>query len=75
MAEETKKLKLTIEEERCKGCLYCINVCPQNALEISQAVNRKGNRFVILKHPDKCTSCGLCAIICPDTAIEIKEEK
>ncbi|MGD2278822.1 MAG: 4Fe-4S binding protein [Candidatus Omnitrophota bacterium] len=75
MTKEVKKLKLMIDKERCKGCLLCINVCPQKALGLSTAVNKKGNRYVILKHPDKCTCCGLCAIICPDTAIEIAEEK
>ncbi|MGB2629808.1 MAG: 4Fe-4S dicluster domain-containing protein [Candidatus Omnitrophota bacterium] len=75
MKAKTNTMKLKIDKERCKGCILCVNVCPQHVLELTKEVNKKGCRYVNLKDPEKCTHCGLCAIICPDCAIEIIEEK
>ena len=72
--EKTGK-KMTIDMERCKGCVLCVDICPQHALEMSGEVNKKGHRFAILKHPEKCNGCGLCFIVCPDCCIEIKENE
>ncbi|MGB2661835.1 MAG: 4Fe-4S binding protein [Candidatus Omnitrophota bacterium] len=73
MAVTPKKMK--IDKERCKGCMLCVNICPHGALELTEKVNKKGHRYIVLKHPDKCNGCGLCAIICPDCAIEILDEE
>ncbi|MGB2601044.1 MAG: 4Fe-4S dicluster domain-containing protein [Candidatus Omnitrophota bacterium] len=70
----TKKLKLKINIEKCKGCVFCVNVCPRKALELSKEVNKKGFRYVVLKDPDKCNGCGLCAVMCPDCSITLEEE-
>jgi 2-oxoglutarate ferredoxin oxidoreductase subunit delta len=70
-----KSGKIKIDKERCKGCMLCVDVCPQHALELTEKVNKKGQRYVILKFPEKCNRCGLCAIMCPDCAIEITGEK
>ena len=67
----TGKHGLKINKEHCKGCLLCLGVCPQKALELSKDVNRRGNQYVILKAIDKCTGCGLCFMMCPDCVIEI----
>ena len=66
-----KKLKIKIDLEKCKGCMYCIGVCPQKALEASKKVNKRGMQYVVMKAPEKCTGCGLCALVCPDCVIEI----
>ena len=66
-----KRSKLTIDRDKCKGCLLCIEVCPQGALSESKGINQKGFRYVELEHPEKCTGCGMCVIMCPDCAIEI----
>jgi 2-oxoglutarate ferredoxin oxidoreductase subunit delta len=71
----TKPEKIKINKEWCKGCLFCVHICPQNALKVTENVNKKGNRYVVLKFPEKCTGCGLCAVVCPDCAIEITGEK
>ncbi|MFH1798902.1 MAG: 4Fe-4S binding protein [Candidatus Omnitrophota bacterium] len=63
--------KLHIDKEKCKGCMLCIGVCPVKILKISDEINSRGKRHVIISRPDKCTGCALCAIICPDCAIEI----
>lgn len=55
--------------------MFCIDACPQNALEISGEINKRGIQCVVLKHPEKCTGCGLCMLVCPDCAIEIVDKK
>lgn len=67
-----KKIHLKIDKERCKGCLFCIGVCPQKILEVSKDINERGVQYAVLKDPEKCTGCGMCAIMCPDCAIEIE---
>ncbi len=71
MAIKTEKMK--INKEWCKGCMLCVNICPYAALELAENVNKKGQRYVVLKYPEKCTGCGLCAIMCPDCVIEITD--
>jgi 2-oxoglutarate ferredoxin oxidoreductase subunit delta len=68
-----KPEEMKINKEWCKGCMLCINICPHAALELAENVNKKGQRYVVLKYPEKCTGCGLCAIMCPDCAIEITD--
>jgi pyruvate formate lyase activating enzyme len=50
-------------ESRCIGCRTCIEVCPENALSLTEdgmQVNRK-----------LCTNCGVCSEACPSTAMEL----
>jgi len=70
-----KKNTIKIDKERCKGCSLCIGICPQGVLGLSDEVNKKGHRYVVVKHPEKCTRCGLCFIMCPDCSIEIPGEE
>lgn len=70
-----KKYKLKIDRERCKGCLFCAEACPLKALSISDDVNGRGLKYVVLSSPEKCAKCGLCVVMCPDCAIEIVEEE
>ncbi|MCX6144332.1 MAG: 4Fe-4S binding protein, partial [Ignavibacteriales bacterium] len=40
--------KVTIAEEICKGCELCITACPQDSLGLSDKINLKGYRYVVL---------------------------
>ena len=63
---------IQIDEERCKGCLLCIELCPKNSVFLSEKLNLKGY-FVAAFDPDKgCNGCGNCALMCPDVAIEVQ---
>ena len=70
----TKPAKVIIDQERCKGCGYCVEFCPQNALAMSDELNQKGYTppRVVDKH--KCVGCGLCEIICPEFGIKLEQE-
>jgi pyruvate formate lyase activating enzyme len=48
---------------RCIGCKTCLSVCPEGALDLSEA-GMKIDRV-------RCTGCGRCAEECPGTALEL----
>ena len=58
--------EVTIDSDRCKGCLLCIRLCPADAL----ASNGKKPVF---KPPglNECMACGDCAAFCPEAAIRL----
>lgn len=68
--------EITIIEDRCKGCGFCVEYCPNDVLELSEKFNSKGYHPPHVKNREKCVDCGFCRMICPEFAIfteEIKE--
>ncbi|MFC1867028.1 ferredoxin family protein [Thermodesulfobacteriota bacterium] len=78
MDKKSKKGKISIDGELCKGCYLCISVCPQELIFISKKINQQGYYPAGFKEEDgdrkECTACTLCAMICPDVAIEVYRE-
>jgi ferredoxin hydrogenase large subunit len=54
--------------DRCNGCLACVQNCPANALK---DVDRGQNR-TLLHNMTLCARCGNCWRICPQGAIEFQ---
>ena len=54
--------KITINEEKCKGCGLCQKSCPVNAIEGEGREKRIINQ-------EKCIKCGTCLASCPFKAI------
>ena len=54
--------KITINEEKCKGCGLCQKSCPVEAIEGQAREKRVINQ-------DKCIKCGTCLSSCPFKAI------
>ncbi len=54
--------KITINEEKCKGCGLCQKSCPVEAIEGQAREKRVINQ-------DKCIKCGTCLTSCPFQAI------
>lgn len=80
MAEKKAKGKIAIDRERCKGCLLCIEVCPNSNIEADSALNKKGYSPARFKENPKenekgCTGCAQCATVCPEVAIEVYRAK
>lgn len=55
--------------EKCNGCLACIQNCPANALNYMD----QGTRRNILHNMSLCARCGNCWRICPQEAIEFQQ--
>lgn len=78
MAKKTKKGRIEIDRETCKGCCLCISVCPQENITISKELNQKGyypaESLDETREVKTCLGCAMCATICPDVAIEVYRE-
>ena len=63
------KLKqLVINRNWCKGCSLCVELCPQNVLQLDDAEK------AVAARPQDCICCKLCELRCPDLAIEVETE-
>ncbi|MCF6270590.1 MAG: ferredoxin family protein [Melioribacteraceae bacterium] len=69
---------IKIDIEKCKGCVICVEACPEDVIAMSNEVNQKGYLFAV-KIEDGCTGCTNCALVCPDAVItvyrEVKQKK
>jgi len=45
MTKKTKKGKITIDRELCKGCYLCISVCPSHLIAVSDKLNLLPNTW------------------------------
>jgi len=63
------KGRVYILAERCKGCGYCVEFCPSDALALAQGFNKKGYHPPEVADSEACNGCDLCGMYCPDFAI------
>ena len=63
--------RILIDKERCKGCDYCVEFCPREALKMSEELGPRGYSLAEVADETKCLGCGLCEIICPEFAIQV----
>ncbi|MFH1577881.1 MAG: 4Fe-4S binding protein [Candidatus Omnitrophota bacterium] len=63
--------KITIDRERCKGCLLCISFCQRGMIKLDNNLNRRGVKTVKFNSKNECSGCMQCALICPDCCIEV----
>jgi 2-oxoglutarate ferredoxin oxidoreductase subunit delta len=62
---------ITINSEKCKGCLLCVSVCPKSLIAVDKKLNKEGLKTVKFDQKEKCLGCCFCAVICPDCCIEV----
>ncbi len=68
-------VKITINEELCKGCGLCARACPKNLIELSKTkLNAKGYHPAVINDVEKCIACASCARTCPDVVIHIEKD-
>jgi 2-oxoglutarate ferredoxin oxidoreductase subunit delta len=61
--------------ERCKGCNFCVEFCPEEVLAESTGMNAKGYHYPVVA-PGKesaCINCAFCKLVCPEFAIYTEE--
>lgn len=70
----SKKFRLEITSDECKGCGRCVNACPKNLIVKTDQVNMMGVVYVEYLG-EGCIGCGSCFYACPEPgAITIYEE-
>ena len=66
--------KVTIIEERCKGCGLCVRACPKNIMQLSKTkLNSKGYHPAEVIDQETCIACAACARTCPDVVIQVEK--
>lgn len=70
----TKKGWITIDDNFCTGCGYCVHFCPRDCIDITNdKLSPRGYPLAVFVNPDRCTACGVCNWMCPAWAIEVYE--
>jgi len=54
--------------ERCTGCLACVQNCPARALDYRD----EGDTRTLLHNMARCARCATCWRVCPEDAIEFQ---
>jgi 2-oxoglutarate ferredoxin oxidoreductase subunit delta len=67
--------KIKLEKEYCKGCGFCIEVCPKNILTRNNDVNSRGYTVPKVINEEECIACKKCELVCPEMAISILKEE
>ncbi len=62
-------MPIAINEQWCKKCLICVQMCPKNLI----AADEQG--YPKQTDPGACRECENCAWICPDFAIDMTEKE
>ncbi len=66
--------KVTINEERCKGCGLCVRACPKQIMQLSKTkLNSKGYHPAEVIDKEACIACAACARTCPDAVIQVEK--
>ena len=67
--------QIFVLSERCKGCKFCIDFCPEDVLVESEGMNAKGYHFPVVAAGKEtaCVNCGFCRLVCPEFAIYSEE--
>lgn len=55
-----------IDDEKCKHCGECVDVCPADVLA-------SDDKETTVDNPADCLGCESCVSVCPEEAISIHE--
>lgn len=61
---------IEINQDRCKSCYLCLDVCPKKLIKKSDVIGQTGENVAEFSDKNKeCLGCAQCALVCPDIAI------
>ena len=58
--------QLIIDEEKCVGCGECVDICPNEVLEII-------DELAVPIEGEECVGCESCVEVCEQEAIALEE--
>ncbi len=62
-----------VDENNCKGCGKCVNICPVESMTLVSANDaRESKRKRARLNRETCLGCGLCVRVCPDGSILLR---
>jgi len=64
---QSKGFTVVVDEERCRGCGRCIEICPYRAVSFNP--NGVGGWHAVVDEA-LCKGCGNCISICPSNAAD-----
>ena len=67
--------EIIIDDQFCKGCNLCVEVCPRKVFGPGGQRSRAGYSMPKALEPEKCSVCFLCEMTCPDLALTVVEDK
>ena len=67
---EDRFLRVTFDEEKCKGAGFCEQVCPRNCYEVD-----KNRHIATIPRANQCVQCGACIVQCPFDALYFSSPK
>ncbi|MDQ1267264.1 MAG: 2-oxoglutarate ferredoxin oxidoreductase subunit delta [Bacteroidota bacterium] len=69
MAKKSKVTEIHIDEDYCKGCDICIELCPKKVFVLSEKINSRGYYTPIPALIKDCDGCRICELSCPELAV------
>ena len=70
-----RNYRLSLNKDLCNGCGLCAEICPREAINVTQAEITEGH---LAKKPtidfdvNSCNLCGECAVLCPLNALRME---
>jgi 2-oxoglutarate ferredoxin oxidoreductase subunit delta len=68
-------IEILIDDQFCKGCDLCIEVCPREVFGKGNKRSRAGYSMPKVLSLRNCVACLLCEMTCPDLALTVIEGK
>ncbi len=69
----TQQAHVTLDRERCRGCLLCLDICPNDLFVRDHQPNQAGALPAAMRYEEYCINCMRCVTICPDQAFNVPE--
>jgi len=70
---EVEPIVAAVDEELCKGCARCEEVCEYGAIKVKEAEPIAKVPMLVARVTEaQCKGCGSCAVACPTGAITMK---